>query len=422
MLRGRIKEDRVPQEARGGGTAGRPKVTAVRILVAGAAGVLLYVAHAAFIPVALALLAALVLSGPVELMHRLGLPRSLGALLMMLLLIGAAAGLLDFLSEPAQHWFEEAPHTVRVIAKKIRPLAQVIAKIDDLRNSAGNIGLAAHAAPAAAAAPVPAALPMSGPALLLDATRAVLLSTATFLILTLFLLSGGPPMLARMTSALVSDLQLAHVIGVIEKVRREVGRFYVTTALINLGLGLASGCVMMWCGMPNPFLWGTVVAALNFVPYAGPAAALILLTCVAFVSFDGFAQVAVVAGSFLALIAIEGQVIQPLLVGRRLKLNPMLVFLALWFGGLFWGIAGVILATPLLAALKVIAENSAHGGQLVDFLSPQSSSAPIALAVVDDELEQCTRLAMVDDELEPHTQVASADDESEPLARAVTLS
>jgi predicted PurR-regulated permease PerM len=422
MLRARIKEDRVPQEARGGGMAVRPKVTAVRVLVAGAVGVLLYVGHAAFIPVALALLAALVLSGPVELMHRLGLPRSLGALLMMLLLIGAAAGLMDFLSDPAQHWFEEAPHTVRIIAKKIRPLAQVIAKIDDLRNSAGNIGLAAHAAPAAAAAPVPAALPMSGPALLLDATRAVLLSTATFLILTLFLLSGGPPMLARMTSALVSDLQLAHVIGVIEKVRREVGRFYVTTALINLGLGLASGCVMMWCGMPNPFLWGTVVAALNFVPYAGPAAALILLTSVAFVSFDGFAQVAVVAGSFLALIAIEGQVIQPLLVGRRLKLNPMLVFLALWFGGLFWGIAGVILATPLLAALKVIAENSAHGGQLVDFLSPQSSSAPIALAVVDDELEPCTRLAMVDDELEPRTQVASADGQPEPLARALTLS
>jgi predicted PurR-regulated permease PerM len=218
----------------------------------------------------------------------------------------------------------------------------------------------------------------------------------------------------------LSDLQLAHVIGVIEKVRGEVGRFYVTTALINLGLGLASGCVMMWCGMPNPFLWGTVVAALNFVPYAGPAAALILLTSVAFVSFDGFAQVALVAGSFLALIAVEGQLIQPLLVGRRLKLNPMLVFLALWFGGLFWGIAGVILATPLLAALKVIAENSTHGGQLVDFLSPQSSSAPIALAVVDDELEPCTRLAMVDDELE--LPVASADDESEPLARAVTLS
>ena len=422
MIRGRIKEDRAPQEARGGGTAVRPKITAVRVLVAGAAGVLLYVGHAAFIPVALALLAALVLSGPVELMHRLGLPRAIGAILIMLVLIGAAAGLVDFLWEPAQHWFEEAPHTVRVIAKKIRPLAQVIAKIDDLRNSAGNIGVAGHAVPAVASAP--GAPATSAPALLLDATRAVLLSTATFLILTLFLLCGGPPMLARMTSALVSDLKLAHVTGVIEKVRREVGRFYVTTALINVGLGLASGCAMMWCGMPNPFLWGTVVAALNFVPYAGPAAALILLTSVAFVSFDGFAQVAAVAGSFLALIAIEGQAIQPLLVGRRLKLNPMLVFLALWFGGLFWGIAGVVLATPMLAALKVIAENSAHGGPLVDFLSPQSPAVAVAVAVVaaDDEPEPRMQLAAADGELELRTQVSAADEEPEPVARAVVLS
>jgi len=96
----------------------------------------------------------------------------------------------------------------------------------------------------------------------------------------------------------------------------------------------------------------------------------------AFVSFDGSAQIAAVAGSFLALVAIEGQIVQPLLVGRRLRLNPMLVFLALWFGGFFWGIAGIVLATPTLAAIKVIAENSAHGRQLVDFLSPQGGQNP----------------------------------------------
>jgi predicted PurR-regulated permease PerM len=77
-----------------------------------------------------------------------------------------------------------------------------------------------------------------------------------------------------------------------------------------------------------------------------------------------------VAGSYLALATIEGQFVQPLLVGRRLQLNPMLVFLALWFGGFFWGIAGIILATPALAALKVVATNSAGGKQLLEFLSP----------------------------------------------------
>jgi predicted PurR-regulated permease PerM len=360
-------------EVRRGAGSSAGRITAVRILVAGAIGVLLYVGHVAFIPVALALLLSLVLSGPVELLHRVGLPRGLGAALVMLIIVGAAGGLTEFLAEPAQHWFAEAPHTVKVIARKIRPLSQFMSRLDDLRTSADNIAVAAHPAPAPA--PLTAAPAESGPALLLDITRGLLLGAVTVIILTLFLLSGGPPMLARMTSALVSDLNSAHVICVIEKVRAEVGRFYATTALINVGLGLATACAMTACGMPNPFLWGTLVAVLNFVPYAGPTASLLLLTSVAFVSFDGIAPVAAVAGSFLALVTLEGQVIQPLLVGRRLQLNPMLVFLALWFGGLFWGIAGIVLATPSLAALKVIAEHSAGGKPLVDFLSAKTTVA-----------------------------------------------
>jgi predicted PurR-regulated permease PerM len=246
-----------------------------------------------------------------------------------------------------------------------------------LRNSADNIGSSNHPAPSAAPASAPQE---SAPIMLFEITRGVVVSTVTVLILTLFLLAGGPPMLARMTSALVSDLKSAHVIGVIEKVRREVGLFYVTTALINVGLGLATACAMWLCGMPNPFLWGTVACVLNFIPYAGPTATFILVTSVAFVSFDGFAHVAAVAGSFIMLTGIEGQVAQPLLVGRRLQLNPMLVFLALWFGAFFWGIAGIVLATPALAALKVIAENSVHGKPVVEFLSPGGVDGPEPMA------------------------------------------
>jgi predicted PurR-regulated permease PerM len=349
-------------------------VTGVRVLVAGAIGLLLYTAHVAFVPVALACLFALVLSGPVEMLHGLHVPRSASAMLLLLIILGAAAGISNMLYEPAQHWFAEAPHTVKIIEKKIRPLAQFMNRVDALRNSAGNIGTPEHPqtrAQAAASAPEE-----SGPIMLFDATRGAVLSTLTVFILTLFLLAGGPPMLARMTSALVSDLASAHVLSVIEHVRREVGRFYVTTALINVGLGLATGCLMMVCGMPNPFLWGTIAGLLNFIPYAGSTATLILLTLVALVSFDGLARVVAVAGSFLGVVIIEGQVIQPLLVGRRLQLNPMLVFLALWFGGLFWGIAGIVLAPPTLVALKVIAKRSQGGKPLLDFLSPAPPLVP----------------------------------------------
>jgi predicted PurR-regulated permease PerM len=127
---------------------------------------------------------------------------------------------------------------------------------------------------------------------------------------------------------------------------------------------------MMLCGMPNPLLWGTMAALLNFIPCAGSTLTLVVVTVVAFISFDGLGRVIAVAGSYLTIATLEGQFVQPLLVGRRLQLNPMLVFLALWFGGLFWGIAGIILATPTLVAIKVVATSASGGESLLDFLSP----------------------------------------------------
>ena len=336
--------------------------------MAAAIGLLLYYAHVAFVPVALALLLALVLSGPVEALHVWRVPRAVSAAVLMIGILGVLAALANFVSIPAQQWFAAAPHTLKLIEKKVRPFEQMMSRVDELRNSAGNIGSSARGAAQPAAAPNEE----SAPVMILDATRGAVLSSVTVIILTLFLLAGGPAMLARMTSAFASDLKSAHILRVIEKVRSEVGRFYFTTALINVGLGVATSFAMMLCGMPNPLLWGTMAGMFNFIPYAGATMTLIVVTIVAFVSFDGLGHVAAVAGSYLLLATIEGQFVQPLLVGRRLKLNPVLVFLALWFGGLFWGVAGIILATPTLVALKVVAEHANDGRPLLKFLSPHT--------------------------------------------------
>jgi predicted PurR-regulated permease PerM len=314
--------------------------TAIKLLALGAFGVLLYFAHRAFIPIALALLAALILSGPVEMLLKFRIPRSLSATVILIMFLAAAAGLVDMMWAPAQQWYSTAPATMKTIKRKLSPAAKFMTRVEEIRASAGNITGAANAAPAAA--PVVAKNDDS-PVLILNATRGVMVSVLTFVIVTLFLLAGGPPMIARMTAAFVDDLNAAHVLDVIEKVRKEVGRFYVTTAIINIGLGLATTGVMTLLGMPTPYLWGITAAALNFIPYAGPATTLIIVTLVAVVSFDKLGQVAAVSASYLALVAVEGQIIQPLFVGRRLEVNPLLIFLALWFGGLFWGIAGVIL-------------------------------------------------------------------------------
>jgi predicted PurR-regulated permease PerM len=343
-------------------------MTAGKLLVIGAVGLLLYEAHAAFTPIALALLFALILSSPVEALHRWRVPRGVSALLIFIFSLALVGGAVDLAWKPAQHWFATAPETLQTIKQRITPLARFMRHLDELRGSADTLAAVRPSVPARTAVTVEES--SSGPQLLLDVTRYAVVGVLTFAIVTLFLLAGGPPMLARMTSAFVDDLHAGHVLDVIEKMRAEMGRFYFTTTLINIGLGVATASVMMLWGMPNPYLWGVLAAVLNYFPYVGPGTTLLVIAIVATVSFTDLGRIAGIAASFLALATVEGQLVQPLLVGRRLAVNPLVVFLSLWFGGLFWGVAGIILATPTLLAIKVIAAHTARGEALLEFLGP----------------------------------------------------
>jgi predicted PurR-regulated permease PerM len=344
---------------------------ALAVVAVCAVTALLYVCHEVFVPVALALLFALVLSSAVEALHRRGLPRGVSAALMLLMLMSIIGVTLSVVAGPAQAWFAGLPQTLQTIEHKVRPVQLVLNRIELLTSRADALASAnpgpQHNAPAPTA-PI-AAAPVSAADVLVE-TRSGIVSTITVIILTLFLLSGGPPMLARMMAALATDVYATHALKVIEAIRSELGRYYWSVALINLTLGVATGVTMMLLGLPNPFLWGTMAAVLNFVPYVGSAITLVILTVVALVCFDSVGRIAAVSASYLALATIEGQIVQPVFVGHRLELNPLLVFLAVWFGGWMWGIAGITIAVPSLVALKVAAEHSPRGQPLVEFLSP----------------------------------------------------
>ena len=244
-----------------------------------------------------------------------------------------------------------------------------MSRLEELTDRASQVA----AAPSAALPATVAVAQASAPRAVLAIIRDSAVGLATFVIINLFLLAGGPPMAARMTAAFFDHLKANHVQNYVEKVRAQVGQFYVTTALINVGLGIATTLVVMAWGMPTPYLWGGLAATINFIPYAGATVTLIVVTVVAVVTFDGLGHVMGVALSDLGLAAIEGQIVQPIMVGRRLEVNPLLIFLGLWFGGILWGIAGVILATPILVALKVIAENAHDGQSMLQFLGPNES-------------------------------------------------
>lgn len=346
----------------------------LRVLAAIGIGAVLYYGHAAFIPVALALLFWLVLTTPVEALHRYGMPRSVAAILILLVFVALIGGSVNLIWTPAQTWWAGAPRTIHTIERKLRPVSELMGRIELLSRRADQI-TAGAARPTVVSRPAPVATPTSTDALtLLNVTKTALVGIVTVIIVTLFLLAGGPPMLARMSAALAHDLPSAHILKVINAVRHEVSRYYGSIALINLGLGTATALAMWLLGMPNPLLWGTLAALFNFVPYVGSATTLVCLTIVAFVSFDTVGRVLAVPGCYIALATIEGQLVQPLVVGRRLELNPIIVFLALWFGGWFWGIAGVVIAIPTLVSLKVVAEQSRGGKPMQEFLSPNELS------------------------------------------------
>jgi predicted PurR-regulated permease PerM len=189
--------------------------------------------------------------------------------------------------------------------------------------------------------------------------------------LTLLLLAAGPPTLARMTAPVASDGRAVRALRIIDAIRVEVGRYYGTLAVINLLFGTATAAVMWLLGMPNPVLWGAVAAVLNFIPYLGGVTTVVILALVAFVSFDGIGHALLVPASFLLMAGIEAHIVEPVFLGRRLDLNPIIVLVALWVGAWVWGIAGMVVAMPVLVATKVAAAHSENGSSVVRFLSPR---------------------------------------------------
>jgi predicted PurR-regulated permease PerM len=126
----------------------------------------------------------------------------------------------------------------------------------------------------------------------------------------------------------------------------------------------------MLLGVPNPILWGAMVAILNYAPYIGPAASTIALTIVGLLSFDSVLEALMVPGSFLLITTVEGQFITPMILGQRLLLSPVAIFLSMILWGWLWGVAGALLAVPLLASFKIVCDNLEPLQPISEFLEP----------------------------------------------------
>jgi predicted PurR-regulated permease PerM len=339
-----------------------------------AVGAVLYFAQDVFIPVAIALFLALLLTPAVDRLQRWHIRRGLAVAIVMLVVFAAAAAAINAVWTPAAEWLARAPQTIRQIDPRLRPLREMFERVDDVAQRAGRLtqGNATVAGKPAIVTPV------AGESTAIAFTRSFLewLSIIPF---TLFFLAGGPPLLARMGASLAGNEATTKALKLTEEIRTEVGRYFGTVALINVGLGIATGLSLYALGMPNALLWGVMVAVLNFIPYLGPIAAFFILASAALVTYPSLGRALAVPGVFLALHLIEGQIVQPLTVGRRCEVNALVILLGVWFGYAFWGIPGVLLATPVLVALKVAAQYHPNWRVLRDFLSPNAYWHPKSL-------------------------------------------
>src|SRR6185503_1019956 len=341
-------------------------IRAVWLVAIMGAGAVLYFAQDVLIPVALAIFLALLLTPAVDRLQRLGLRRGFAVAVIMAAVLGLGAAAVNAAWEPATEWLQRAPQTMRKIDPRLQPLREMFARVDAVAERAGRL---AQSQPSAnpPAILTPAAAPAESTAISLTKS---LLEGLTVIPLTLFFLLGGPPLLARMGASLSGNEASVRTLRLTEAIRNEVGRYFGTVALINVGLGACTALTMYLLGMPNAILWGVMAALFNFVPYLGPIAAFFILGIAGLLTFESLGRALAVPGVFLCLHLIEGQIVQPLTVGRRFEVNGLVVLLAVWFGYGFWGIPGMLLAMPVVVAIKVAAQYQPACRPVGDFLAP----------------------------------------------------
>jgi predicted PurR-regulated permease PerM len=188
------------------------------------------------------------------------------------------------------------------------------------------------------------------------------------IILLYFLLASGNLFLQKLVRVLPRFQDKRIAVTIVRQIEKDISLYLLTVTMINAGLGVAVGTAMYGLGMPNPVLWGVMAGCFNFIPYLGAIASAIVLTLVASVTFDQLGHILLVPFVFVALNELEGMIITPAVVGKRLSLNPVAIFIWLLLWGWLWGIPGTLIAVPLLAVIKIICDNIAPLAPMGEFL------------------------------------------------------
>ncbi|KQW52024.1 MULTISPECIES: AI-2E family transporter [unclassified Roseateles] len=307
-------------------------------------------------PMLVAVMLTFALAPAVRWLGRRGVPASIGALLLVLALLLSTVTLAASLARPAASWWQQAPQTV----------AQLLDQLEKLRNAVPGLGRPPPP-PTRAGRPAPAPTPAPDPirerlasegvaltGLVLARGFSFVLAAAATVILTYFLLASEHWLLSRFVEAMPRQRTRALMLGGLRAAQREISRYLAAVAFINGVVGVIMGLVLWMLGLPNPTLWGALTALLCFIPYLGPLALAVLLLLAGISAFETGTAVFGPMLAFLIIHGIESNIVSPVVVGRRLSLSAVSVFVSVLFWGWLWGIVGAIIAVPLLIGLRSV--------------------------------------------------------------------
>ncbi|HTN98230.1 MAG TPA: AI-2E family transporter [Nordella sp.] len=328
-----------------------------------------YFARTFFLPVMLALLITLTFSPMVRYLRRHGVPAVVSAVLLVIALFTFLGSAALYLSDPVSQVIADSPAIAQRIEERFAPLREPLRKV---MNASAQLEELANAGSSATEKVVVA---QSGLAAWAAATLGDLSTTlGATLILVVFLLSSGDLFLHKLVRILPTLSDKKRSVRLVHNIEFEVSRYLLTITAINLGFGLTVAAAMWALGMSNPLLWGAAATALNFIPYIGAAIGVGAAFVAALVTYGTIGPALLPPAAYLLFHTVESAFVTPLILGRRLELNVVVIFISLAFWAWIWGIVGALIAVPILVVIKVFCDNFPGLAPFGEFLSGNNTA------------------------------------------------
>ncbi len=315
--------------------------------------VALVTAASFLIPVTAAILSYFVFSRPRRMLERLGLPNMVIATFFTSILFVIVGVAIAWFAEPVANLIDDMPGLMQEMQVKLGDSNGTLAKVNEAAKAIDDAVSNADKSPAMEVAVVPET---STSLTILTMAPKVLSQVIFAIFLTFFLIGSGDFFALRTVQSLPKLQDKRRAVEIIKTIEDRLSRYLGGITIINAGLGLSIGAAMYLWGVPNAIALGAMGFALNFVPFLGAVAGASIAALVAYVSLDTGWEAVGVFATYMVLTSLEGQIVTPLVIARRMQLNTPILFLIVAFFAYIWSVVGMVVAVPVLIVLKIVCD------------------------------------------------------------------